>query len=478
MSTKSYSSRSKSHHHSDEHRREKRDRRQRYDDDRDSEGRDRDRDCERDKRKKKSKKRDRYDDDDGHERREHSRSSHKNVVDSNSEGDADDKSDLSNHDRDGRGGRSRSSSKVGHRDRHSISREKSSNKRRKKSSRSRSGKHSDDNSDHSSDYDDRRRSNDRKKKKKSSKSRQEKKDKKSSKAPSAKKPDKSKMVSMGKPLGRSPDSKVNAEEDYFSYHNEFWIYLFREEGTCFNDIDTEESRAAFARFAKQYNAGMLEDPYYTRTFPNEVIEESKTTKHSWGFKTTHTERKGLGDLQKGVRRQTEYSSSRDKNANNVDVRNANSTHSSQVICQPVESLGSVRHNHRPTPEERRNEKRADRRLKEHVKLTQEELTGGPKDGKERQLEKKREHSARIHGAHKDHEVEAAGMELSDAALFGDDVRGVLGRSRQKKERKDERQKNRIQELQQKEEERQKNMLKMLGLENLQGKKKLVIAPRK
>jgi hypothetical protein len=223
---------------------------------------------------------------------------------------------------------------------------------------------------------------------------------------------------------------------------------------------------------------MLEDPYYTRTFPNEVIEESKTTKHSWGFKTTHTERKGLGDLQKGVRRQTEYSSSRDKNANNVDVRNANSTHSSQVICQPVESLGSVRHNHRPTPEERRNEKRADRRLKEHVKLTQEELTGGPKDGKERQLEKKREHSARIHGAHKDHEVEAAGMELSDAALFGDDGRGVLGRSRQKKERKDERQKNRIQELQQKEEERQKNMLKMLGLENLQGKKKLVIAPRK
>jgi hypothetical protein len=306
------------------------------------------------------------------------------------------------------------------------------------------------------------------------------------------------MVSMGEPLGRSPDSKVNAQEDYFSYHNEFWIYLFREEGTCFNDIDTEESRAAFARFANQYNAGMLEEPYYTRTFPNEVIEESKTTKHSWGFKTTHKEREGLGDLQKGVRRQTEYSSSKDpaKTASNhqIDVRKVKSTtHSSQVICQPVESLGSSvarRSNNtnpapRPTPEERRNEKRADnRRWKDRVKLTQDELTGGPKDGKERQMEKKREHAGRIHGAHRDREVEAAGMELSDAALFGggDDSgsgRGsVLGRHRQKKERKDERQKTRIQELQQKEDERKNNMLKMLGLENLQGKKKLVIAPRK
>lgn len=300
---------------------------------------------------------------------------------------------------------------------------------------------------------------------------------------------------MGEPLGRSPDSKVNAEEDYFSYHNEFWIYLFREEGTCFNDIDNDESRAAFARFAKEYNAGMLEEPYYTRTFPNEVIEESKTTKHSWGFKTTHRERKGLGDLQKGVRRQTEYSSSKDptKTANNhqIDVRKVKSTtHSSQVIRQPSNSNSNRNSNPapRPTPEERRNEKRADdRRWKDRVRLTQDELTGGHKDGKERQLEKKREHAGRIHGAHRDHEVEAAGMELSDAALFGNDGDGgggsgsrgsVLGRHRQKKERKDERQRTRIQELQQKEDERKNNMLKMLGLENLQGKKKLVIAPRK
>jgi len=397
------------------------------------------------------------------------RRSHK-KFDSGFEGNDDNRSDDCNNDIDGRGDRSRNKPRHRDRDRHHRSKDKSSNKRRKKNSRSRSAKRSDEDSDSSLDYDR------RKKERKSSKSRQERKEKKSAKALSTKKPDKSKLISMGEPLGNPPDSKVKAEEDYFSYNHEFGIYLFREEGTCFNDINTEESRAAFARFAKQYNAGMLEEPYYSRTFPNEVIEESKTTKHSWGFKTTHTERKGLGDLLKGVRRQTEYSSSRDPKTK-LDIRNPNSIRSSQMTCPPVESFASVRPR-RPTPEERQNERRADRRLKEHIRVTQEEVMGGPKDLNERRLEKKREHAARIHGAHRDHEREASGMELSDANLFGDDGNEALGRSRQKKERRDERQINRIQELKAKEEEVQKNMLKTLGLENLQGREKFEIAPRK
>jgi len=346
-------------------------------------------------------------------------------------------------------------------DRDDYSRDK---KRKKDSRRSKRDRYSDDDSD---DY--------RRKKKKS------KKEKRSAKARSSEKPDKSKLISMGEPIGRSPESLINVKEDYYSFHHEFWIYLFREEGTCFNDLDTKDARAAFARFAKCYNAGELEEPYYSRNFPNEVIEESKTTKHSWGFKTTQTERKGLGDLQKGVRRQTEYSS-RDQKSN-LDVRNLNNVRSNEVSCAPVESLAQERFRRR-TPEERLNERRADRRMKEHIRNTQEELTGGPKDLKERRLEKKREHSARIHGAHRDHEAAASGMELSDAALFGDDGTGqdsfkaAMGRSRLRKERREERQKNRIQELKLKEEERQQNMLKMLGLENLQGQGKVEIQPRK
>lgn len=362
-------------------------------------------------------------------------------------------------------GERRSSSKYRHRDRRR--RDKSSQHKRTKKSRS----DEDSEGSYSSDYDKKRSS--KRKKKSSSKSRKhDKRDKK--RKP---KPDKSKLISMGEPLGRDPETTIDKEKDYFSYHNEFWIYLFREEGIFFNDLDTDQARSAFGRFAKEYNAGRLEEPYYTRSFPNEVIEESKTTKHSWGFKTTTAERKGLGDLQKGIRRQTEYNEKKTGQATqNHDVRNLEKNlESNQVSCAPVESL---KRNRFPTAQERTENRRDNKKWKDRVKLTHEELTGGSKDHRERQLEKKREQSAKIHGAHRD--KEAASVELSDAALYGgnDSLEATRARLMHNKKKRSTHQSNRIQVLQAKEEERKNNMLKMLGLENLQGKKKLEIAPRK
>ena len=492
------SSRSKKH-HSDRHRREKRDRHDRdndndddndgHDDGHDDGGSSRDQRRER-RRSKKTKKGHR--DDERHKRsRNRSRThSHRDYSsDSDGENDGSDVVSNSNHDNDKDKDKSRS--KRGHRDRY---RRKESDKKRKKSSSSRSGHHNrnrysdDDDDSDSDDYysdDSRSRSRDRKKKSKKKKSKSQGEKDKKAKAP-PKKNDKSTLFPMGEPLGHPPDLKINAEKDYFSYHQEFWVYLFREEGTYFNDIETKESHAAFARFAKQYNAGKLEEPYYKRKFPNEVIEESKTTKHSWGFKTTDTERKGLGDLQKGVRRQTEYSSQDKKvDSTNININTNTNTNSSgsgdfknQMGISQTKTAPSVSARRRQTPEERLEERRANQRLKEKVRLTHEELTGGSKDFKERRLEKKREKSTRIHGAHRDNEGGAAGMELSDAALFGGDDKSTLARNRQNKDRRDDRRKNRIEELELKEKERQNNMLKMLGLENLQGRKKLEIAPRK
>jgi len=65
-------------------------------------------------------------------------------------------------------------------------------------------------------------------------------------------------------------------------------------------------------------------------------------------------------------------------------------------------------------------------------------------------------------------------------LYGDDERAsfqsAVARERRNKEKREERRKNRIEELQAKEDERQQNMLKMLGLGNLKGQK-IKIAPR-
>mmetsp|Transcript_40883 Transcript_40883/g.46625 ORF Transcript_40883/g.46625 Transcript_40883/m.46625 type:complete len:419 (-) Transcript_40883:125-1381(-) len=304
-----------------------------------------------------------------------------------------------------------------------------SDKKQKKSNRNRNrNRHLDDdnnNDNYDHNYSDEDRSRDRKKSKKSKSQRKDKKRKASPKL------DKSKLFPMGEPLGYKPDSTINADEDYFNYHQEFWIYLFREEGKFFNDIGNKESHAAFARFVKQYNGGKLEEPYYKRNFPHEVIEESKTTKHSWTFKTTHNERKGLGDLKKGVRRQTEYSS-RDSNIHS----NSNTNINSNGIDSGKKPVAKY------FPYVQRQQTAKERPEKRH-----KELAGGSKDLKERRLEKNYENSARIHGAHKESEEE-----------------GV-------------RRKDRTEELEPREKERTNNMLKMLGLGNLQGRK-LEIAPRK
>jgi len=341
-------------------------------------------------------------------------------------------------------------------------------------------------------------------------------------SPPTKRVDKSTLCPMGKPRDCPPDSAVDPEKDYFAYHKEFSIYLFREEGTCFNDVDTDEAHAAFSRFAAAYNTGALEEPYYTRNFPSGVVEESKTTKHSWNFQTTQSERRSLDDLQKGVRLQTEYSRNNSKinnnKINNNKINNSkinNSKINNSGVCQVINGMEAPApratavplgappkdRSFRPTPEERLEQRRADRRLREDVRVAHDELTGGRKDGRERLFEKKREHSARIHGASKDREGAVAGMELSDADLYGggggggasggggggsrgdDSFRAALTRRKDHQERANERRNNRIEELRAKERERQTNMLKKLGLEHLQGKAdgtittKLTIAPR-
>lgn len=311
---------------------------------------------------------------------------------------------------------------------------------------------------------------DKKKKKEKSKHRQDHSQKKH-KLP--KKPDQASLYPMPDPLlGHPPETLIYPEKDYFSFHQQFWVYLYREEGIAFNDLTSEEARVAFERFVKRYNAGDLQEPYYS-TLPPEVIHECKTTKHTWSFQTSATERKGLQVLQQGIREQTEYSAgSQDKVA---AAASADATSASVKQRHQEEETARFR---RKSSEERLNERRAHKRLKDHVRNSQEEIIGGPKDLRERQIEKRKEQSERMHGAHRD--KEAAGVELSDSAIFGEDtsLQAALGRQRRNKEHRSGRQKERIEELQNKERERQEKMMKMLGLQGLKPGQKITIAPRK
>ena len=346
-----------------------------------------------------------------------------------------------------------------HRKRHSHDEE--DRKRRKRTHRK---------EDDSSEEDDRhkdkkRHKEDRKKKKKSSK----KEDRKS------KKVDKSSLVSLGENVGTPPVTLIDPEKDYFTYHQHLWVFLFREEGAAFNDLTSEEARAAFQRFSERYNGGHLETAYYDpKGLPQEVLEECKTTRHSWSFQTNETERKGLKLLQKGVRRQTEYDAPPDSNepSTKADVGNAAMKGRDKAVIAP----------RRKTPEEQLADRQTNKRLRGQVRAAEEEMVGGRKEGRERQIEKRQEGASRIHAAAKDREeARAGGVELTDGAIYGGDgsnFQSALSRERQRKAQRGDKQKSRMEELQKKEQERQENMLKMLGLTGVKPGQKITIAPRK
>jgi hypothetical protein len=300
------------------------------------------------------------------------------------------------------------------------------------------------------------------------------------------KPDKDKSLlhPMGEPLGHLPVglTLIDPEQDYFTFHQPFWVYLYREEGVAFNDLTSEEAHAAFQTFAHRYNTGNLEEPYYsTSTFPPEVLEQCRTTQHTWAFQTTETERKGLDVLQQGVRRQTEYIEKKNTASNSNAATEASKP---SMACKAPSATPATededRFRHKTqTPQERLEDRQSNRRLREHVRNAEEELSGGSKDILERHIEKRKEKGAKMHGASQDKE-EGAGQELSDANMYGQDqsYKVALGRERRSKANRQERQASRIEEMENKERQRQETMLKMLGLEGIKPGQKITMAPRK
>jgi len=284
---------------------------------------------------------------------------------------------------------------------------------------------------------------------------------------SRKRPNKKNLIPLGEPLGHAPETLLDAEKDYFAYHQHLWLYLYREEGAAFNDLTSDESREAFERFVEKYNAGDLELAYYDpKGVPSAALEESQTTRHSWSFRTSEAEEKSLHALQEGVRKQTEYDAAE-------GTSKPQSYTPSSAARQP-----QVDERPRRTAEDRYTDRVGNRRLKEHVLTVEEEMTGGRKEGRERQIEKRKELSRKIHGAGQDRE---AAPELSDDRLYGNEqasFQAALAREKQRTAQRQEKKNARITELQKKENEKQEAMLKMLGLSNIQPGQKIQIAPRK
>ena len=362
------------------------------------------------------------------------------------------------HDDDGRKRRKRHSSRN-----HRYSEDEDTEGDRKKR------KHKDDRKRRYLDEDDEERRRRKEDKKKKSKHHSVPRDEKKSKRVGI---DKSKLYFLGDIAGKPPSRLLDPESDYFAYHQHLWVYLYREEGIAFGDLTSEESRQAFQRFCRHYNEGKLEVAYYQAVLPLKAVEECKTTSHKWSFQTSATEVKSLHMIEEGVRKQTEYEAtgSNQPIASVVGPRTSADVRATSLQGDPGDEKAA---------KDRLRERLANKRLREHVRTAEEEVMGGRKDGRERQLEKKKEMTAAVHGAAWDREE--AGTELPDTDLYGDgssDFAVALARERKHREKRASENESRLADLQQKERDRQVSMLKSLGLTGIKPGQKITIAPRK
>lgn len=354
------------------------------------------------------------------------------------------------HEEDEKKDRKKHSKKKQRRDHHDDEEDRSSKKKKKKH--------------HSSSHDERKKKHEKKHKKHKKESHPQK----ESKKPPP--PKKQALYPLGDPLGKPPSELLDAQDSYFSHHTQFKVYLYREQGVAFNDLTSEETHEAFKRFVAKYNAGELETAYY-EGLPSQAIDECKMTQHKWKFRTNETDNKTLKVVQEGIRQQTEYDGAKTSSSGGV----ASST--AGVAARPLEGHDDEEPRGR-SAEDRYKDRVSNKRLKMHVRTVEEELTGGRKEGRERQLEKKKEVAEKIHGAARE---KGALPELTDAEIYGDAetaaFQSQLAREKKRASKREAERSNRLAELQQKEAEKQQEMLRKLGLAGRKPGDKIKIQPR-
>lgn len=305
--------------------------------------------------------------------------------------------------------------------------------------------------------------------------------------------DPSKLVFLGEVRHEPPPDKLDSD-DYFSHNTHLRLFLWRNFGIYFEDLTSSESHHAFKEFIKAYNSGNLAKAYYDSSggsFPQDALEQCSRTKHQWNFRTSKVEKESLSIVSAGVKKQTDY--------NQKDKAGTMNDTATKIMTYPKtypitrKKIGPDRGDMQPvkTRQEIAIQRQADKQHRDRVKVANEEMYGvGKADpGWDRQREKRREQSEKIHGASKDRDGETwGGAELDDDAIYGTGA-GRAGRGEPSYEeavakrnryraRKEAEKAAQASKLLEKEEERQKKMLEMLGLSGIaKTGQKITIAPR-
>ncbi len=201
----------------------------------------------------------------------------------------------------------------------------------------------------------------------------------------------------------------------FCFGHFFTNERFLIRGKYWEELATEEASALFvSKFVKKWNAGRLEQMYY-EGIPEQVIETTKRTRHTWGFvkKLDEKEKFELATAKDSVHVATKRSSTF-KHENSAGHAHKTASSSGSSDLNPRKSLRREEEDE----EDRRKRKKTDRNAYRRDKnAVLEELV--PKEtGKEAMIEKRRQMSQKLHGAAKEREDAKDGLDLGEDFLMG------------------------------------------------------------
>ncbi|KAL3663748.1 hypothetical protein V7S43_011163 [Phytophthora oleae] len=203
--------------------------------------------------------------------------------------------------------------------------------------------------------------------------------------------------------------KKITEEDYFLRQTEFRVWLAQTKTKYVDDLSTDEATELFThKFARKWNRGKLAPMFY-EGLPDSVVEQTKRTRHRWGFVAK------LGEKEK-----FELATAKDS----VDVATKKDnllTSGKEKVKGPVFEEDRSRRRSKEDEDDReqdRKRRKVDRRKeREYRDMVIDELAPKP-TGREAQIDKRRQVGDKLHGAARDREDARDGLDLSEDFLMG------------------------------------------------------------
>ncbi|KAJ2549367.1 hypothetical protein EV175_004477 [Coemansia sp. RSA 1933] len=224
-----------------------------------------------------------------------------------------------------------------------------------------------------------------------------------------------------KDMAKRDDAPAITQEDYFRLNAPFRLWLRKEKGRYFDEMETAKARTYFASFVRAWNSGRLRSRYYKQDSDLAGLSKSVVTRHSWKF-AANLDRKELDDVKQMVHRSNAAPTAEVAlEAQNAQVQQKQKQKQKERHQGPtMPSLGERQadsgqlFDEEQRDRDRQRRRRERKEAKEREQLILDEVA--PKEtGREAAIAKKRAMHRLRHA-----ERAPADVEMSDSELFGND----------------------------------------------------------